>query len=176
MQRLDANQIRRLLNLQPMPQEGGYYRETYRAPMTIAEKALPEEYQGFRNASTAIYFLITPEECSALHVLPTDEVFHFYLGDPVEMLRLGPGGRADVCVMGTDLAAGQRPQVVVQGDVWQGCRLKDGGQFALLGCTVAPGFDFRDFHVASPIEVEELTDAYPKHATLIRRLAPRTSL
>ncbi|MEM6328721.1 MAG: cupin domain-containing protein [Planctomycetota bacterium] len=176
---LDAEAILALLDLKPMPQEGGYYRETYRAATTLAEEALPEEYIGQRNASTAIYFLITPEECSALHILPSDEVFHFYLGDPVEMLRLGVGSdgdAGDVTTLGTDLAAGQRPQVVVEGGVWQGCRLKDGGRLALLGCTVAPGFDFRDFHVATPTEVEDLAEAYPDYAAMVRRLAPRSSL
>lgn len=176
MAQLDARAICELLDLVPLPQEGGFYRETYRSATLLAEEALPDDYIGDRNASTAIYFLITPQECSALHILPTDEVFHFYLGDPVEMLRLYPDGAADVQLLGTDLAKGERPQVVVPGGVWQGCQLQAGGELALLGCTVAPGFDFRDFHVATPVEVHDLMDAYPDHERLIRQLAPRTSL
>src|SRR5690606_35151424 len=105
---LNADSIIRLLNLRPLPQEGGYYSETYRAKRVTPESALGKEYVGDRNVSTAIYFLITPQEYSALHILPSDEVFHFYLGDPVEMLQLHPGGSADIHVLGTDLLAGMR--------------------------------------------------------------------
>lgn len=172
---LDADDIIRLLDLQPLPLEGGFYRETFRAPLVILEESLPYEYEGNRNASTAIYFLLTPEENSAMHILPTDEVFHFYSGDPVEMLRLYPDGSTDVSVMGVDLMAGQRPQLVVPGNVWQGCKLAEGGRWALMGCTVAPGFDFRDFHVATPEEMLDLIDHYGGQAPLIRELAPSTA-
>ena len=170
---LDADSIIRLLNLRPLPQEGGYFGETHRAKRVIAESALGSEYSGDRNASTAIYFLITSQEYSALHILPSDEVFHFYLGDPVEMLQLHPDGTANIHFLGTDLLANMRPQVVVAGNTWQGCRLRPGGQFALLGCTVAPGFDFRDFRVATSAVVDELATRFPAHATMIRELAPR---
>jgi predicted cupin superfamily sugar epimerase len=170
---LNAETIIRLLDLRPLPQEGGYYSETHRASRLTPESALGSEYIGDRNASTAIYFLITPQEYSALHILPSDEVFHFYLGDPVEMLQLHPDGSANVHTLGTDLLADMRPQVVVPGHTWQGCRLKAGGQFALLGCTVTPGFDFRDFHVATSAEVEQLAARFATHAAIIRELAPR---
>jgi predicted cupin superfamily sugar epimerase len=170
---LDAETLIRLLNLRPLPQEGGYYSETHRAKRVIAESALGSEYIGDRNASTAIYFLITPQEYSALHILPSDEVFHFYLGDPVEMLQLHPDGSANVHILGTDLLADMRPQVVVPGNTWQGCRLKDGGHFALLGCTVAPGFDFRDFRVATAKEIEELAAKFVAYTALVHNLAPR---
>ena len=169
----DAETIIRLLDLRPLPQEGGYYRETHRASLVLGEAALTKQYVGDRNASTAIYFLITPQEPSALHILPTDEVFHFYLGDPVEMLQLPLSGPAQVLTLGTDLLAGMRPQVVVPGGVWQGCRLSAGGRFALLGCTVAPGFDFRDFQVASTEEVKKIAARFPEHAEVIHELAPR---
>lgn len=172
---LDADKIIDLLDLKPLPLEGGYYRETFRSPMVLTEATLPIQYEGNRSASTAIYFLLTPEENSAMHILPTDEVFHFYLGDPVEMLRLFPNGKSEVSVMGADLLAGQRPQLVVPGGVWQGCRLKPGGQFALLGCTVAPGFDFRDFHIANAPEMLDLIDIYEDEAPLIRHLAPSSA-
>lgn len=170
---LDPQQIIDLLGLQPLPQEGGFYHETYRATLTIPTDALPDAYEGDRHASTAIYFLITPQECSAMHILPTDEMFHFYAGDPVEMLLLYPDGDAEQRTMGVDLAAGQRPQVLAPGGVWQGCRLRDGGRWALLGCTVAPGFDFRDFHVASHEEIESLAEHFPSHADQVRQLAPK---
>lgn len=170
---MEASQIIELLDLQPLPQEGGYYRETYRAPLVLQSGTLPDHYDGHRNASTAIYFLLTPVEHSAWHILPTDEVFHYYCGDPVEMLLLHPDGRAEWRRLGADLAAGERPQVVVPGGVWQACRLVDGGSYALLGCTVAPGFDFRDFHVAQADEVTRLQAQHPAHADQIARLAPK---
>lgn len=170
---LDAETVIRLLELRPLPQEGGFYRETHRTPLVINEDALAGLYTGERNVATAIYFLITPHEYSALHILPSDEVFHFYLGDTVEMLQLPATGPAEVHVLGTDLLGGVRPQVVVSGGTWQGCRLCPGGRFALLGCTVAPGFDFRDFSVASSEDVESLSARFPAHLNLIHELAPR---
>ncbi|WP_197527029.1 cupin domain-containing protein [Pirellulimonas nuda] len=169
----DAQAIKTLLGLKPLPQEGGFYRETYRSACTIAGAGLPASYEGDRNAGTAIYFLLTPEEHSAWHVLPSDELFHFYLGDPVVMTQLPPGGGVDTQTLGVDLAAGQRPQVLVPGGAWQACRLAAGGALALLGCTVAPGFDFRDFHVATPEEVDRLAERNPTASEEIRRLAPR---
>lgn len=170
---MNAQEVIALLGLAPLPQEGGYYRETHRAELTLCDTALPDCYDGRRNASTAIYFLLTPESPSAWHILPSDEVFHHYVGDAVRMLRLWPDGRSEATTLGPDLAAGERPQCVVPGDVWQGCRLKEGGAWALLGCTVAPGFDFADFHVATPAEVAELAARFPEHADEVHRLAPR---
>jgi predicted cupin superfamily sugar epimerase len=100
-----------------------------------------------RDASTAIYYLLTPDTFSAMHRLPGDELFHFYLGDPVEMLQLRPDGVVQHVVIGNDLAAGMQPQVIVAGGVWQGCRLRDGGRVALMGTTMSPGS--RDSLIAS---------------------------
>ncbi len=138
----------RALDLRPLPGEGGLFRETYRSPY-----------------STAIYYLITPEHFSTLHRVRGDEVFHFYLGDPVEMLLLRPGG-GEVVVLGNDLAAGMRPQVVAPGGVWQGARLRDGGSFALLGTTMAPGFDPADFEMGARAT---LVARYPEFAAEIAR-------
>src|SRR5947209_1241626 len=142
-----ADEVIAALGLRPLPVEGGYYRETYRAALRLPADTLGPAYAGGRAASTAIYYLLTPDTFSALHRLPGAEVFHFYLGDPVEMLQLGPapadGGR--VVVLGTDLRAGQVPQAVVPGGVWQGGALAPGGRFALLGTTMAPGFEFADY-------------------------------
>ncbi len=142
---LTAQEIIHRLQLLPLTIEGGYFRETYRSPLRHGPHALPPEYGGERNASTAIYYLLTPDTFSAIHRVKSDEVFHFYAGDPVEMLQLWPDGEASVVTIGNDLAAGQLPQLVVPGGVWQGCRLKSGGRWALMGCTVAPGFDYADF-------------------------------
>ena len=141
--------LRRILGLVPHPVEGGYFAETYRSADHIPASALPSHYGAPRAASTAIYYLLTPDTFSAMHRLASDEIFHFYLGDPVEMLHLHPGGTHQITVMGPDLEAGQRPQVLVPRDTWQGARLIPGGRYALLGTTVAPGFDYTDYETAS---------------------------
>src|SRR5512136_1095128 len=128
-----VEQIVELLKLRPLPIEGGFFAETYRAAETIPAAALPTRYGGDRPHSTAIYFFLTPETCSTLHRLQTDEVWHLYLGDTVEMVQLWPDGTGHVVLIGTDLPAGERPQVVVPHGVWMGARLRPGGQFALLG-------------------------------------------
>ncbi len=146
------------LGLEPLPLEGGFYRETYRSALPFGGKA----------ASTAIYYLLTADAFSALHRLPTDEVFHLYLGGPVRMLQLFPDGTGRVLLVGQDVLGGQSPQVVVPAGVWQGSRLADGVTFALLGTTMAPGFDFADYEAS---DRAELTRLYPAFADEIRRLA-----
>jgi predicted cupin superfamily sugar epimerase len=168
---LTAQQIIDRLELVPLTVEGGYFRETYRSPLRHMGHALPAEYGGERHASTAIYYLLTPESFSAIHRVKSDEVFHFYAGDPVEMLQLWPSGEAKIVLIGNDLAAGAgyEPQVVVPAGVWQGCRLVPGGHWALMGCTVAPGFDYADFEAATRVE---LVRDFPEHTDLIAALTP----
>ncbi len=169
-----ADDIIAALQLVPLPEEGGYFRETYRCQLTLAESALPADYQGDRNASTAIYYLVTPDEFSALHRLPSDEVFHFYAGDPVEMLQVAENVASQRIVIGSDILAGAQPQVVAPSNIWQGTRLVPGGTWALLGCTVAPGFDFRDFSLPTADELDQLVTLYPDWSELIRALTPRS--
>lgn len=116
-----------------------------------------------------MYYLLTSEQdsFSALHQLQTDEIYHFYLGDPVEMLLLHPDGRAKRMVLGPDILDGQRVQFVVPRDVWQGSRVLAGGSFALMGTTMAPGFDLADWAEGKR---EELIRQYPQQAVLIRAL------
>lgn len=158
---LTAEELIAFLRLKPLPGEGGWYRETYRSALQLPASA--------RAVGTAIFYLLRPDTCSALHRLPTDEVFHFYLGDPVEMLQLGPspeeGGR--IITLGPDILAGQQVQTVVPAGVWQGSQLREGGRFALMGTTMAPGFDFADYEAGDPAE---LARQYPDYAALIRRL------
>ena len=142
---MTAEEIIAWLKLKPHPKEGGFFSETYRAGETIPANVLPSRYSGSRAFGTCIYYLLTPATFSAMHRLQSDEVFHFYLGDPVEMLQLWPDGTGKTVVLGPDLRAGMQPQVIVPRGVWQGSRLIAGGRFALLGCTVAPGFDFADY-------------------------------
>ena len=142
---MTANQIISLLHLKPHPEEGGYFVETYRSLESISEEALPDRYKGFRSYATAIYYLLTPETFSSIHRLQSDEIFHFYLGDPVEMLQLWPEGSGRILILGSDILNGMKPQVIVPRGVWQGARLLPGGRFALLGTTVSPGFEHKDY-------------------------------
>jgi predicted cupin superfamily sugar epimerase len=179
---MTAEQIIQLLRLEKHPEEGGYFRETYRSRGAIEVNQLPPGFRGGppgRSLGTAIYYLITPQSFSALHRLPGDEIFHHYLGDAVEMLMLHQDGRGEVVRIGSNLAAGESPQAVVPGGTWQGSRLlrdidRSGGAaasagFALLGCTMAPGFDYADY---SHGRRDDLTKKFPAHADHIRRLTP----
>jgi len=152
-----ADEIRKLLRLEPLAHEGGWFAETYRAP------AAP----GGRAPASAIVYLVEPGAFSALHRLDADEVFHFYLGDPVEMLQLGPAEESRVLRLGTDLAAGERPQAVVPAGMWQGTRLAPGGRWALLGTTMAPAFDPAGFELARRAE---LLERWPGRRALIEAL------
>jgi predicted cupin superfamily sugar epimerase len=156
-----ADQIKALLRLEPHPVEGGSFRRTYTSATTLHLE------RGLRSAGTAIYYLLEPGTFSEMHVLLSDELFHFYLGDPVEMLQLYPDGGSAVFTLGSDLAAGQQVQLHVPAGVWQGTRLVGNGQVALLGCTVTPGFDFADYRNAS---YAELAARWPKEAGRIKGL------
>ena len=136
---LAAAEIIELLQLAPHPVEGGHFRRTYTSKLTV------ELDRGQRAAGTAIYYLLEPGTFSEMHVLTSDELFHFYLGDPVEMLQLWPDGSSRVVTLGQDLAACQHAQLLVPAGVWQGTRLIGDGKVALLGCSVVPGFDFADY-------------------------------
>jgi uncharacterized protein len=158
---MTAAEVKALLNLAPHPIEGGYFRRTYTSPGTVD---LP---RGTRATSTAIYYLLEPGTFSEMHVLDSDEMFHFCLGDPVEMLQLHPNGHSVLFTLGADIAAGQHVQLTVPAGVWQGTRLIGDGKAALLGCTVTPGFDFADYRNAS---AEELIAKWPDQAERIRVL------
>jgi predicted cupin superfamily sugar epimerase len=147
------------LSLQPHPEEGGYFRETYRSKETVSGEALPHRFSGQRSLGTAIYYLLTPETFSSLHRLQSDEVFHFYLGDPVEMLQLHPDGSGRTVTLGGDLLNGMEPQILIPKGVWQGARLAQEGRFALMGTTVAPGFDYADYEQG---DRSALIVAYPQ--------------
>jgi len=154
-------EIKDLLKLQPHPVEGGHFRRTYTSELTVVAP------QGARAAGTAIYYLLETGTFSEMHVLQSDEIFHFYLGDPVEMLQLLPDGSSAVVRLGPDLRNGEQVQLVVPAGVWQGTRLIGAGRVALLGCTVTPGFDFADYRNAS---FEELAKSWPEQRERIRGL------
>jgi len=166
---LTAQQLIELLELEPLPVEGGMFRQTYCSEERIPLSALPGRYRAGKPFATAIYYLLTSDadSFSALHRLPTDEVYHFYLGDPVEMLLLFPDGGGRRVVLGQEILQGQQVQFVVPRGVWQGSRLIAGGRFALLGTTMAPGFDPTDYEGG---QREELLARYPEQPELIRAL------
>jgi predicted cupin superfamily sugar epimerase len=165
---MTAEDVKKLLGLAPHPREGGWYVRTYEAAEMVAAGAFADgRYAGARRTGTAIYYLLEPATFSEMHRLKSDEVFHFYAGDAVEMLQLRDGERGEVVVIGNDLMRGQRPQVMVERGVWQGSRLVAGGQWALLGCTVSPGFEFEDYESG---ERERLCADWPEFAEEIRRL------
>ena len=167
----EAAAIIAALGLVQHPKEGGWFRETFRAAEALPVAALGGRYGGARAVSTAIYYLLTPSTFSALHRLASDEVFHFYAGDAVEQLRLYADGRGEIVTIGNDLAAGHRPQVVVPRGVWQGARLAPGGRYALLGCTVAPGFDYADYESGNGAA---LAAVFPRFSRWIATLAAET--
>jgi predicted cupin superfamily sugar epimerase len=149
------------LGLEPHP-EGGFFRETFRAPLVL--RGLP--HGAPRHASTAIYFLLPAGTFSAFHRVRSDEVWHHYDGDPVALHVIAEGGAHSVVRLGRDLSAGETPQAVVPANAWQSAEPL-GERFALCGCTVAPGFDFADFEMASRAD---LTARFPKLAPIIARL------
>jgi predicted cupin superfamily sugar epimerase len=157
-------QIVARLGLKPHP-ERGFFVESYRAPNTVSAPTHP----GPRAAGTAIYFLITAAApATYLHRLLSDEIFHLYEGGPLEILRLYSDGRSDVARLGLDFAAGERPQVVIPAGTWFGTELVTGASHCLVGCTVAPGFEFADFELA---QGPELAAWYPTVAARIARLS-----
>ena len=164
---LTVQQIMDLLKLEPLPTEGGFFAEVYRSAHTLPQSALPAGYPDERSLSTAICYLLTPDTFSAMHKLPGDEVYHFYLGDPVEMLLLKQDGSAEAVLLGPDIAAGMRLQHVVSAGTWQGSRLAPGGNFALMGTTMAPGFDPADFELGGR---DQLSSQYPRYLPLIAML------
>jgi hypothetical protein len=168
MAEMSAEELKRTLGLEPHPREGGWFRQTWKAEETIPPEALPKgRYSGTRSAGTAIYYLLEPNNFSEMHKLASDEVFHFYLGDAVEMLQLWPDGTGKRVVLGRDLARGELLQTVVPQGIWQGSRLVAGGTVALLGCTVSPGFDYADY--ASGARAELVRD-WPEWSKMIAGL------
>jgi predicted cupin superfamily sugar epimerase len=162
---IDPKTLVSALALQPHP-EGGHYKETYRDPFVIPADALPH-HAGPRNASTAILFLLSAGSLSAFHRIASDELWHFHLGDPLVVHVLHQDGRREDLHIGADVLAGQRLQAVVPRGAVFGARVADGGGFSLVGCTVAPGFDFADLVI--PPRAELLAE-FPRHAELVTAL------
>ncbi|MFZ0859694.1 MAG: cupin domain-containing protein [Candidatus Sulfotelmatobacter sp.] len=154
------------LRLDPHP-EGGYFRQTYKADLLLPKAALPAGFSGARAVSTAIYFLLEGEGFSAFHRLRSDEIWHFYAGQPLLVHAIDPEGNYSRILLGSDPGAGQVLQAVVRAGCWFASHVADWKSFAVVGCTVAPGFEFEDFELGKR---EELVARYPQHRELIERL------
>lgn len=146
------------LQMQPHP-EGGFYKETYRSDGVIQDLQ--------RNYATAIYFLLLEDQFSAFHRIRSDEMWHFYAGDPLNIYVIDQQGHLQVHRLGNAFEQGAQFQFVVPGGCWFASRMAAPHTYALVGCTVAPGFDFRDFEMA---DRQKLIDIYPQHAEIIREL------
>ncbi len=147
--------------------EGGWYAETYRSAGTIAADALPGEFTGPRCYSTAIMYLLNQGDKSTLHRLRQDEVWHFYLGGPLELTHISPQGLLARVRLGPDVLSGEAVQYVIPAGYWFGARPCAGTDFCLVGCTVAPGFDFADFETP---DAGRLGAEFPHLAEVIREL------
>ena len=161
----DAAYWIRKLELEPHP-EGGYYRQTYKADLVLPKESLPANFTGPRSVSTAIYFLLGAENFSAFHRLQSDELWHFHLGASITIHVIDPDGRYSKIQLGSDPEAGEVLQAVVRAGCWFASHIGDEKSFALVGCTVAPGFDFDDFELA---ERDKLVEAYPQYRDVITR-------
>jgi len=153
------------LGLLPHP-EGGWYKEIYRSQDIIQSSHLPVRFSGDHAIATSIYYLLQNYDFSAFHRIKSDEIWHFYLGSPVKLYILKDGVQ-DLIILGDNVEAGHVFQAVVPYGCWFAAEVSVPESFALLGCTVSPGFDFSDFELAS---LADLQPAFGQYATLIRRM------
>jgi len=154
------------LDLQPHP-EGGYFKETYRSTGEIQEDSLGPGYNGKRSYSTCIYFLMTSDNFSAFHRINQDEIWHFYEGSPILLHIISEKGDYSEYRIGRGFSKGEVPQLVVPGNHWFAAEVIEKNSYSLVGCTVAPGFDFADFELPKR---KELISKFPEHEELIARL------
>lgn len=165
-QNLKAQYWIQKLNLNKHP-EGGYFRETYRSKELISAEFLPERYNGDRCFSTSIYFLLESEDISAFHRIKSDEVWHFYYGSSITIFSIDPDGMLFKIKLGTDLENGELFQAHLKAGNWFGAKVTDPDSFALVGCTVAPGFEFKDFELGNR---KTLLNLFPRHSEVIKLL------
>ena len=159
-----AEEIKTMLRLEPHP-TCGFVAETYRSPLKIPTSALPEAYEGERPYGSALYFLVTPDAQIVMHRIRSDQLYHHYLGDPLEVLLLYPDGKGEVVTVGSDLGAGERPQLFLPGGTFHTSRLAAGANYALLASTEWPGVEPPDVEHG---DIEALMEAYPDFREEIR--------
>lgn len=163
---LTVQQLVQLYNMQPHP-EGGYYKETYRSAEKISQAALPQRFVEERFFSTAIYFLLEQGNFSAFHKIKSDECWHFYAGEMLEVFVIHHNGELEIVKLGADISKRETFQYVVPAECWFASRPAKESSFCFVGCTVSPGFDFADFELA---KANELIKIYPAHEEVIRSL------
>jgi predicted cupin superfamily sugar epimerase len=163
---MTAEQLVKELSLIPHP-EGGFYKETYRSPIKIDSRCLPKNFRGDRNMATGIYFLLEKGNFSAFHKIKSDETWHFYYGDTLEVIEINDAGKLIITSVGSNLTEGATFQYTVKANHWFGSRVKNNGKMSLVGCTVYPGFDFNDFEMGKR---DELIELFPQHAEIIKEL------
>ncbi len=161
----EIQQLIQKFNLQKHP-EGGYFKETYRSDGEIPEEVLPDEFDGARNYSTGIYFLLTSDAFSAFHKIHQDEMWHFYTGTSLTIHMISPEGKYSKQVLGLNFEEDALPQFTVPKKTWFAAEVNQPNTYSFVGCTVAPGFDFRDFELA---EQGKLVSAFPQHKALIKQ-------
>ena len=163
---MTAEEIIQHLALQPHP-EGGYYKEVYRSGGTIDEDCLPQTFGGSRHYSTSIYYLLQKGDYSAFHRIKSDEIWHFYAGGNLLLYLLSDDGTHQTVTLGNTITEGATFQFVMPAGVWFAAEPAPGTAFALAGCTVSPGFDFRDFELA---DGPSLAKVFPERRDTILRL------
>lgn len=155
------------LKLEPHP-EGGYFRESYRSAEMMDAPCLPARFHGSRHFSTAIYFLLEERQFSAFHKIRSDETWHFYYGNALEIFVINPDNTLNRLLLGQNADAGQKLQLTVPANHWFAARIVSRSGYALVGCTVSPGFHFEDFELA---DKSRLLKEFPEHGALIRELS-----
>lgn len=165
-----AAEVIQALNLEPLPVEGGYYRVSYTASLQLPASILPASIGSERPAKSVIYYLLTADTQSRLHRLETDEMWHFYFGDEVELFLFGTYVDYTKILLGHDIIAGQSVQAVVPARTWFGGRLQKGGNWALMACSLAPAYSDEDFSLPDDAEFSSLLARFPAQKNILRDL------
>jgi len=163
---MNAKEIIAFFNLTKHP-EGGYYKETHRSKGEILSENLGNEFEGNRNYATSIYFLLTSDKFSAFHKINQDEIWHFYTGTTLKLHMISPDGKYCFVLIGNDFKNNEIPQFTVPAQYYFAAEVLEPNSFSFTGCTVSPGFDFRDFVLPS---CEELSEEFPAHKEIIAQL------
>lgn len=163
---MDTEELIHHFELEKHP-EGGYFKEVYRSDGFITSENLTSDFVGDRNYATSIYFLLTSDSFSAFHKIKQDEIWHFYKGASLKLHMISPDGTYSFVIVGNDFKKGEVPQFIVPAHHYFAAEVFAENSFAFVGCSVSPGFDFRDFTLPS---CKSLSDEFPNHKEIIKRL------
>ena len=164
-----AQYLKARLDLSELSGEGGYYKETYRSDKTII---LPSETDGERSISTSIYYLLDGTQFSAFHRLKSDEIWHFYIGSSITLYIINKMENLSEVKLGSNIEKGELFQIQVRAESWFAATVNDISSYALIGCTVSPGFDYLDFELG---DRKKLIERYPQHRSIIEKLTTSAS-